>query len=47
MTLAADRDCPGGQFFVEDLNTGINANGFGRLGAGRSFSNLLASTALS
>jgi hypothetical protein len=38
MTLAADKDCSGGDFVVEDVNTGIHANGFGRLGGGRSFS---------
>ena len=38
MTLAADSDCCSQEFFVEDVNTGIHANGFGRIGDGRSFS---------
>ena len=33
MTLAADK-----QFRVEDVTTGIHANGFGQVGDGRSFS---------
>ena len=37
MTLAADSECSGPDFVVEDVNTGINANGFGRIGDGRSF----------
>jgi hypothetical protein len=37
MTLAADRDCSGLQFCVEDVTTGIYPNGFGRMGDGRSF----------
>ena len=38
MTLAGDKDFSGGEFLVEDVNTGVHANGFGRLGDGRSFS---------
>ena len=37
MTLAADSDCAGREFFVEDVYTGVFASGFGRLGDGRSF----------
>ena len=37
MTLAADNDCSGQEFLVEDINTGIYANGFGQIGDGRSF----------
>ncbi|HZQ33467.1 MAG TPA: hypothetical protein VFB19_17275 [Mycobacterium sp.] len=37
MTLAADSECSGQEFFVEDVTTGIYANGFGRIGDGRSF----------
>jgi hypothetical protein len=37
MTVAADRGCTGRDFIVEDVNTGITANGFGRIGDGRSF----------
>lgn len=36
MTLAADRDCSSHEFVVEDVNTGIYANGFGHTD-GRSF----------
>jgi hypothetical protein len=38
MTLAGDEDRAGQEFVVEDVNTGVHANGFGRLGDGRSFS---------
>ncbi len=37
MTLAADSECSGEEFCVEDLITGIHANGFGQVGDGRSF----------
>jgi hypothetical protein len=37
MTLAADSECSGQEFLVDDVNTGIHANGFGRIGGGRSF----------
>jgi hypothetical protein len=37
MTLAADRECSGQEFFIEDVTTGVYPNGFGRLGDGRSF----------
>jgi hypothetical protein len=37
MTLAADSDCAGQEFFVEDVYTGVFASGFGRIGDGRSF----------
>jgi hypothetical protein len=37
MTLAADSDCSSHEFVVEDVNTGIYANGFGQTGDGRSF----------
>jgi hypothetical protein len=37
MTLAADSDCTGREFFVEDIYTGVFASGFGRVGDGRSF----------
>ena len=37
MTLAADSDCSSHEFLVEDVNTGIYANGFGQTGDGRSF----------
>jgi hypothetical protein len=37
MTVTADSQCSGPEFIVEDVNTGINANGFGRIGDGRSF----------
>jgi hypothetical protein len=33
-----DKDRSGRDFFVEDVITGIHANGFGRVGDGRSFS---------
>ncbi len=38
MTLAADRDLDDHQFAIEDINTGLHASGFGRVGDGRSFS---------
>lgn len=38
MTLAADRDLDNHEFAIEDINTGVHASGFGRLGDGRSFS---------
>ncbi|HEY7052149.1 MAG TPA: hypothetical protein VH496_08440 [Mycobacterium sp.] len=38
MTLAVDSECCSQEFLVEDVNTGIYANGFGRVGDGRSFS---------
>ncbi len=37
MTVAADSDCSGREFFVEDVYTGVFASGFGRGGDGRSF----------
>jgi hypothetical protein len=37
MTVAAERDCAGREFFVEDVSTGLHASGFGQLGDGRSF----------
>lgn len=37
MTLAADRGCLGQEFHVEDVSTGIHANGFGHFEDGRSF----------
>jgi len=37
MTLAADSDCSSLGFVVEDVNTGLYANGFGQVGDGRSF----------
>jgi hypothetical protein len=37
MTLAADRECSGRDFVVEDVTTGLYPNGFGRVGDGRSF----------
>ena len=37
MTLAADKDCAGREFCVEDVYTGVFASGFGRLGDGRTF----------
>jgi hypothetical protein len=37
MTLAADRECSGLQFCVEDVTTGVYPNGFGHMGDGRSF----------
>lgn len=37
MTLAADRNCSGQEFLVEDVMPGIHANGFGHLGDGRTF----------
>jgi hypothetical protein len=37
MTLAADSDCSGQEFSVEDVYTGAFASGFGRVGDGRSF----------
>jgi hypothetical protein len=37
MTLAADREWSGQEFHVEDVTTGIHANGFGHVGDGRSF----------
>ncbi|GAC1409587.1 MAG: hypothetical protein NVS4B6_26940 [Mycobacterium sp.] len=38
MTLAADRDLDDHEFAMEDINTGVHASGFGRVGDGRSFS---------
>jgi hypothetical protein len=38
VTLAGDKDISGEEFFVEDVTTGVHANGYGRLGDGRSFS---------
>jgi hypothetical protein len=38
MTLAADRDLDNHEFAIEDINTGVHASGFGRVGDGRSFS---------
>jgi hypothetical protein len=38
MTLAADRDLGNQAFAIEDINTGVHASGFGRVGDGRSFS---------
>ena len=38
MTLAAAPLSRGAEFVIEDLNTGVFASGFGRLGDGRSFS---------
>ena len=37
MSLAADRDVSGGDFIVEDVCTGIYANGYGQVGDGRRF----------
>ena len=37
MTLAAGRGHSDQEFFVEDVTPGVHANGFGRLGDGRSF----------
>lgn len=37
MGLAADSDVSGQEFIVEDVCTGIHANGFGHMGDGRSF----------
>jgi hypothetical protein len=38
MTLAADRDLNSQGFAIEDISTGVHANGFGQVGDGRSFS---------
>ena len=38
MSLVADRDADGREFYFEDVSTGINASGFGEVGDGRSFS---------
>ncbi len=38
MSLAEDRDVVARGFCFEDINTGINASGFGTVGDGRSFS---------
>ena len=38
MTLVAADDADGGDVVIEDLNTGLFASGFGRLGDGRRFS---------
>jgi hypothetical protein len=37
MTLAADGECSFQDFLVEDVMTGVHANGFGHIGDGRSF----------
>lgn len=37
MALAADSDCTGEEFCVEDVYTGVFASGFGRVGDGRTF----------
>lgn len=38
MTVMADRHTAGNEFAVEDISTGIFANGYGQVGDGRSFS---------
>jgi hypothetical protein len=38
MTLAADRDLNSQGFAIEDISTGVHANGFGQVGDGRTFS---------
>ena len=38
MTLATDRDLNSQGFAIEDISTGVHANGFGQVGDGRSFS---------
>lgn len=38
MTVMADRHTAGSEFAVEDISTGIFANGYGQVGDGRSFS---------
>jgi hypothetical protein len=38
MTLAADRDLGSQVFAIEDISTGVHANGFGQVGDGRTFS---------
>jgi hypothetical protein len=38
MTLTADRDLGRQKFAIEDISTGVHANGFGQVGDGRSFS---------
>ena len=37
MALAADSDCTGEEFCVEDVYTGVFASGFGQVGDGRTF----------
>ena len=37
MTLAADSECSGKEFVVEDVTAGVHANGFGHISDGRSF----------
>lgn len=37
MTVMADRHTAGNEFAVEDISTGIFANGYGQVGDGRSF----------
>ncbi|HUL99508.1 MAG TPA: hypothetical protein VLU24_08865 [Mycobacterium sp.] len=37
MTLAADSECFGTEFVVEDVMAGVHPNGFGHIGGGRSF----------
>jgi len=38
MTLAADREVDDQKFAIEDISTGVHANGFGQVGDGRTFS---------